>query len=165
MPCSSGPGGRASSWAIGLLLGACLLGLSHGSARAQALSIYSAQGDEIYAPILKKFAEKHPGIKVTVIAGTAGEMLQRVRAEAGRPGADVLLGGPIQSYDTFAELFESYRSPEDAAAILTDPDGRWHAFSMLRSRFSSTPSWCPRPRCPPGSPICSTRSGASSVAS
>lgn len=131
MTFSSGPVGGARRWMMRLATLAWVACLSQGSVGAQALSIYSAQGDEIYAPILKKFAEKYPGIKVTVIAGTAGEMLQRVKAEAGRPGADVLLGGPIQSYDTFAELFESYRSPEDAAAILADPDGKWHAFSMF----------------------------------
>lgn len=128
---SSGPVGCACRCVLRLAMVAWVLCLSPGTARGQALSVYSAQGDEIYAPVLKKFAEKYPGIKVTVIAGTAGEMLQRVKAEAGRPGADVLLGGPIQSYDAFAELFESYRSPEDAAAILTDPDGKWHAFSMF----------------------------------
>lgn len=100
-------------------------------AQAQELSIYSAQGEEIYGPILKKFAEKYPSIKVTIVAGSAGEMLQRVKAEAGRPGGDVLLGGPIQSYDVFADLFESYKSPEDAVAIVTDPDSKWHAFSIF----------------------------------
>ena len=102
------------------------------TAAAQPLSIYSAQGDEIYAPILKQFSAKYPGIKITVIAGTAGEMLQRIRAEAGRPGADVLLGGPIQSYEAFADLFQGYKSPEDAAAILHRP--RQQVARVLRVR-------------------------------
>lgn len=126
--------GRTSRRTVGRIAGLALaaaLAAFAAPAAAQDLSIYSAQGEEIYGPILKKFAEKYPSIKVTIVAGSAGEMFQRVKAEAGRPGADVMLGGPVQSYDVFADLFESYKSPEDAVAIMADPDSKWHAFSIF----------------------------------
>ncbi|WP_166355121.1 ABC transporter substrate-binding protein [Phytoactinopolyspora limicola] len=78
--------------------------------------------------------ERESGIEVKVLRQSAGELLARLKAEAGNPAADVI---GLASGDTgpLAEenLIRSYES-ETAAEIddrFVDPDGYWHANELI----------------------------------
>ncbi len=101
------------------------------ASHAQELTLYSASGEEILTPILQLFEKQHPDIKVSQIHGGAGELMQRIKAESKNPSADVLFGGPIQSYETFSDYFEAYETNTDKDKILQDPNNIWHAFSVF----------------------------------
>lgn len=101
------------------------------SAHAQGLTLYSASGEEILTPILQLFEKQHPDIKISQIHGGAGELMQRIKAESKNPSADVLFGGPIQSYETFSDYFEAYETSPDKDKIIQDPNNIWHAFSVF----------------------------------
>ncbi|WP_299866680.1 extracellular solute-binding protein [uncultured Roseobacter sp.] len=95
------------------------------------LTIYSAHGDDVYGPLVEAFEAKHPDINVEVIVGDTGALYQRVQAESANPAADVQWGGAIQSYETFADLYQAYDSPEASALRISDPNGKWFPFSLF----------------------------------
>lgn len=100
-------------------------------AYAQAITLYSASGEEILTPILQLFEKQYPAIKVSQVHGGAGELMQRIKAKSKNPSADVLFGGPIQSYETFSDYFEAYETSHDKDKIIQDPNNIWHAFSVF----------------------------------
>lgn len=57
--------------------------------------------------------------------------MQRIKAKSKNPSADVLFGGPIQSYETFSDYFEAYETSHDKDKIIQDPNNIWHAFSVF----------------------------------
>ncbi|MFS0862159.1 extracellular solute-binding protein [Fredinandcohnia sp. 179-A 10B2 NHS] len=120
---------------ISLVVLISLIGCSsqgtEGDGKSGKLVIYSANGEEITDPILAKFNEKYPDIKVEVINAGTGELLARLKAEKENTAGDVLWGGEIVSYELNKDLFEAYESPTDKDMIVKDPDNKWHAFSNL----------------------------------
>lgn len=102
-----------------------------GIANAGELVVYTAHGEATSSPILDAFAKVHTDIKVTVVRGGTGEIVERVRAEAGNASADVMWGGPTQTCEENAALFEAYQSPSDADMVTTDPNHIWHPFTVL----------------------------------
>lgn len=101
------------------------------SAGAKTLTIYSAHGDDVYGPIVAAFEAANPDTTVNVIVGNTGALYQRVRAEAANPAADVQWGGAIQSYATFADLYERYQGADLSALQISDPNGTWFPFSLF----------------------------------
>lgn len=102
-----------------------------GFANAGELVVYTAHGEATSAPILQSFAKAHPDIKVTVVRGGTGEIVERLRAEAGSNSADVMWGGPTQTFEENASLFQPYQSPSDADMVTVDPNHIWHPFTVL----------------------------------
>jgi iron(III) transport system substrate-binding protein len=100
-------------------------------ARAQGagkLTLYMGPPDKTCAALAQGF-EKRSGIKPTFLRLSAGEAINRVRAERTSPQASVVYGIGLPSMLTLkAEgLLQSYKSPE-AAAIpdrYKDPEGWW----------------------------------------
>ena len=98
----------------------------------EPLQIYAAYGG--LEEIARKF-EEETGIPVEMLSMSSGEVLSRMRAEAGRALGDVWFGGGIDSFMVAAEegLLHPYQSPE-AAFIedrFKDPDGYWTGVSIV----------------------------------
>ncbi len=100
-------------------------------ARAQGtgkLTLYMGPPEKTCAAIAQGF-EKKSGIKPTFLRLSAGEAINRIRAESNSPQASVLYGIGLPSMLTLKSdgLLQAYKSPE-AAAIpdrYKDPEGFW----------------------------------------
>lgn len=95
------------------------------------LVIYTGAGPEITDPILAGFKAQYPDINVEIVKAGSGELLARIKAEAGNPGGDILLGGDPYLYEVNADIFQPYVSPTDADMIVSNPEGLWHPWSMM----------------------------------
>ncbi|WP_104401881.1 extracellular solute-binding protein [Vibrio penaeicida] len=93
--------------------------------------VYTAHGPEIYEPLFKEFRKINGDIKIDVVVLGTGEMFQRVRAEQSNPAADLTFGGPVQSYDINADLYQASTLDADKMAMIKDGDSRWHAFTVF----------------------------------
>jgi len=106
----------------------------------QEVVLYCSVDQQIAEPVVAAF-ERQTGIKVlarydTEASKTVG-LVQRIRAEAGAPAADVFWSGEIFHTIRLARegLLAPYRggSPENWPAGLADPNGLWHGLA-LRAR-------------------------------
>jgi iron(III) transport system substrate-binding protein len=100
--------------------------------------LYCSVDQAVAEPIVAEF-EKQTGIKVlarydTEASKTVG-LVQRIRAEAGAPAADVFWSGEIFHTVRLARegLLAPYRPGVDWPAPFADPNGCWHGFG-LRAR-------------------------------
>ena len=101
------------------------------SARSQGggkLTLYMGPPEKTCSAIAQGF-EKKSGIKPTFLRLSAGEAINRIRAERNSPQASILYGIGLPSMLTLKAdgLLQQYKSPE-AAAIpdrYKDPDGWW----------------------------------------
>ena len=101
------------------------------SARSQGggkLTLYMGPPEKTCSTIAQGF-EKKSGIKPTFLRLSAGEAINRIRAERNSPQASILYGIGLPSMLTLKAdgLLQQYKSPE-AAAIpdrYKDPDGWW----------------------------------------
>ena len=66
-----------------------------------------------------------------IIKAGSGELMARIKAEAGNPGGDVLIGGEPYLYEANAEVFEPYVSETDQDMIMSHPEGLWHPWSVM----------------------------------
>lgn len=92
------------------------------------LTLYMGPPEKTCAAIAQGF-EKRAGIKPTFLRLSAGEAINRIRAERSAPQASILYGIGLPSMLTLKAdgLLEPYKSPE-AAAIpdkYKDPEGYW----------------------------------------
>ena len=101
------------------------------AARAQSggkLTLYMGPPEKTCAAVAQGF-EKKSGIKPTFLRLSAGEAINRIRAERNAPQASILYGIGLPSMLTLKSdgLLEPYKSPEAAAipAKYKDPDGWW----------------------------------------
>ena len=98
--------------------------------RAQTgkLTLYMGPPEKTCAAIAQGF-EKKSGIKPTFLRLSAGEAINRIRAERNAPQASVLYGIGLPSMLTLKAdgLLDAYKSPEAAAipARYKDPEGWW----------------------------------------
>ena len=95
--------------------------------------LYTPHDADPMNAVITAFMERYPTLRVEVIAGGTGELLDRVAAEAEQPQADVFWGGGADSMETCKQYFESYTSA-GASAIgsqFQDPDHRWIGESPL----------------------------------
>jgi iron(III) transport system substrate-binding protein len=108
-----------------------LFGIRHGLAAEGSLTIYSPHGPDVTTPIFELFRKQHPDIKINLVTAGTGEVLERLKAEQGNPAADLMWGGPTQTFEGAAELFEQHEAAHSKEMIVQDPANRWHAFSVL----------------------------------
>jgi iron(III) transport system substrate-binding protein len=104
---------------------------------AQEVVVYCSVDEDVAEPILKVF-EQETGIHVlarydTENMKTVG-LVEKLRAEAARPVADVFWSGEVFHTILLARqgALESYRSDVTAAwpAGLADAEGRWYGFAL-----------------------------------
>ncbi|MBM3479783.1 MAG: hypothetical protein FJX69_11265, partial [Alphaproteobacteria bacterium] len=103
---------RRSTLAAASALGAAALA---SRAQAQALEkelvVYASHPSEMVDHFCNDFGQRN-GIRVTTIKAGTGELLNRIRAERARPGADALWGGFADTGASSPDLFDQYRSRE-----------------------------------------------------
>jgi len=129
---------------IGLPVLAAALALASGCPGGQAspatageVVVYCSVDQDGAEPILKEF-ERTSGIRVLARYDTESEktvgLVEKIRAEAARPVADVFWSGEVFHTILLARqgLLEGYKSDATAAwpAGLADSEGRWYAFAM-----------------------------------
>jgi len=104
-----------------------------GTASASEVVVYTARhyGQE---PAIEAFTKK-TGIQVKLLAGSTGELLERLKAEGDKTPADVLLTVDAGNLWNAARagLLSKIDSPELASNIpasLRDPDNRWFGLTV-----------------------------------
>src|SRR5258705_6394380 len=102
-----------------------------GWAQTPSVVVYSAVSPKVMTAFVDEFQKQNPGVKVDLINGGSGELLTRLQAEKANPRADVLVGPDIDVFDAAIDLFEGYKSKEDAAFPRTavGPDHKYYGFS------------------------------------
>ncbi len=108
------------------VLAAILLALV-GHAYAGEVVLYSSNSVEAINTVVDEFNKKYPTIKVSPVRGSTGAMMQRIKAEAANPRADIFWSGGFPALGAYREYFAPYRSLESAgvAANFRGPDDLW----------------------------------------
>ncbi|MGI8496333.1 MAG: extracellular solute-binding protein [Gemmatimonadaceae bacterium] len=114
-------------WLAGATLAA--LAACSGGDRRTVLTVYSPHGKDLLGYFEQEFEQAHPEIDVQWVDMGSQEVLDRLRAEAANPQADVWFGAPAESFrhGVTDKLLDVYQ-PSWASAIppdARDPDGRW----------------------------------------
>ncbi len=107
-----------------------------GAASAQVV-VYNTVGTKLMQAFVEGFEKVSPGIKVDVISGGSGELLTRIKAERSRPAGDVFVGPDADVFDAELDLFDSYKSTEDASfdPKILHKDRKYYPFSMNFQAF------------------------------
>lgn len=105
------------------LIGAILFVTACSSDDRTVLTVYSPHGKDLLKYFEEGFEKAHPGIDVQWVDMGSQEVLERIRAEAANPQADVWFGAPAEAFDraTKEKLLHPYK-PTWAAAV--DPEAR-----------------------------------------
>ena len=116
---------------------AAIVAAAAATAVAQSVVVYSAVSPKVMQAFVDEFQKQNAGIKVELISGGSGELLTRLQAEKAKPRADVLVGPDADNFDAYLDLFESYKSKEDAAFPRTavGPDNKYYGFSTNFQAF------------------------------
>lgn len=113
------------------------------------LVIYSPHPVEITEYIVREFRQR-TGIRATVISAGTGELIDRMKSESQRDGADLFWGGGIESLETVTDYFERYESTEDSSIRreYKAAHGLWHPFSVLPTVIIYNEALVPADRIP-----------------
>ena len=141
--------GKRITAALAAILAACAL-TSVSSTQAQSVVVYNAVSPKVMTAFVEAFQKQNPGIRVDVIAGGSGELLTRLQAEKANPRADLLVGPDIDVFDAAIDLFEGYKSTEDAAFPRTavGPDYKYYGFSTNFQAFIVNTKMMPLDKAP-----------------
>ncbi len=93
----------AAALGLGTLMGA--------PAIAQSITVYTAHAPEIYQAVVPKF-EAATGIRVELVQAGSGDIVQRARAEAANPIADVIWSIGGEALEANSGLLEPYTPAE-----------------------------------------------------
>src|SRR5260221_3537350 len=86
------------------------------AAHAGEVVLYSSNSVEAINTVVDEFNRKYPDIKVSPVRGSTGAMMQRIKAEAANPKADIFWSGGFPALGAYREYFAPYRSAEAGAA-------------------------------------------------
>jgi iron(III) transport system substrate-binding protein len=97
------------------------------SAFAGEVVLYSSNTVDAINAVTEEFQKKYPDIKITAVRGSTGAMMQRIKAEAGAPKADIFWSGGFSLLRLYSEYFLPYQSPEYAklASGYRDANNLW----------------------------------------
>jgi iron(III) transport system substrate-binding protein len=89
--------------------------------------LYSSNTVDAINAVTEDFNRKYPDIKITAVRGSTGAMMQRIKAEAGAPKADIFWSGGFSLLRLYSDYFLPYQSPEYAqlAAGYRDASNHW----------------------------------------
>jgi len=98
------------------------------AAPAPVVNVYSIWPEPYIAPLFEQFT-RETGIQVKWIRQSSGQILAKVLAEKANPQADVMFGGPAETFIPAiqAGVLEPYASPAAATipAVYKDPQNYW----------------------------------------
>ncbi len=83
-------------------------------ASAGEVVLYSSNSVDAINAVSEEFTKLNPGIKITAVRGSTGAMMQRIKAEAGAPKADIFWSGGFAVLGLYEDYFAPYKSPEAA---------------------------------------------------
>lgn len=115
--------------AVAAALAALGLAGCGGGPPRRVLDIYAPQGQEITTPLVERWQEKNPDLRINVIRGGAGELLSRMRAEKARPLGDVFWGGALELYRANDDLFAPLEIADEDLFDGRDPRRKWHPWT------------------------------------
>jgi iron(III) transport system substrate-binding protein len=103
------------------------LSLMSAAVSAADVTFYSSANSESIETVVKGFKAKHPDVNVAVVRAGTGSLMQRIKAEAAAPKADVFWSGGLGTLAVYREFFAPYESPHAAQfpAALRGPDNLW----------------------------------------
>src|SRR5262252_6501443 len=87
------------------VLAAVLVALGIATAHAGEVVLYSSNSVEAINAVTDEFNKKFPNIKISPVRGSTGAMMQRIKAEAGAPKADIFWSGGFPALGTYKEYF------------------------------------------------------------
>lgn len=136
--------------AAALSMIATVSALGTASAQTASVVVYSAVSPKVMTAFVEEFQKQNPGVKVDLVNGGSGELLTRLNAEKANPRADVLVGPDIDVFDAAIDLFEGYKSKEDAAFPRTavGPDSKYYGFSTNFQAFIVNTKMMPLDKAP-----------------
>lgn len=107
--------------------------VSEANAKPVELVVYSARKDHLIRPLFEEYTKK-TGVNIKFTTDKAGALYTRLKAEADRTPADVLItvdaGNLWQAADAgLLKSLESTALEQDVPAHLRDPQGRWFGLS------------------------------------
>lgn len=124
----------------GSLLGASLLPSFGAQAQAKKLTAYMGPPEPTCAALVEAF-QKSSGVTTTFLRLSAGEAVNRIRAERARPQASVLYGIGLPSMMTLKSegLLQPYKPKgvADIPAKYVDPEGYWTGIDVDFIGFAS----------------------------
>lgn len=108
-------------------LAAAIAAFAFGSALAGEVVLYSSNSVDAINAVTEEFNKTNPGIKISAVRGSTGAMMQRIKAEAGAPKADIFWSGGFAVLGLYEDYFAPYKSPEAAgvAATYKSPKDLW----------------------------------------
>ena len=123
---------RISAIVVGAAMGV-LLSVPAGA--QQRVSVYTAHTANIVERLIPEF-EKATGIKADVVKAGSGDIINRVKAEAANPKADVIWSIGAELLEANAQLLEPYQPKE--AAMIADAfrtNGAWLPYTGILNVF------------------------------
>lgn len=117
---------------MGMALSAAALGLVATAVSAADLIVYSGRSDNFVKPVIEAFT-KETGIEVTLHAGSATELLNKLRLEGERTPADVFISNDAGTLQVGADMDLFQSLPAEIAADIPEqfrgPDNEWLGLS------------------------------------
>ena len=97
------------------------------TAQAGEVVLYSSNSVEAINAVVDGFNKKYPDIKISPVRGSTGAMMQRIKAEAANPKADIFWSGGFSTLGVYREYFAPYRSWEATAGgtSFRGPEDLW----------------------------------------
>lgn len=97
------------------------------TASAGEVVLYSSNSVDAINAVTEEFNKKYPDIKISAVRGSTGAMMQRIKAEAGAPKADIFWSGGFAVLGLYEDYFAPYKSPETAniPATYKSPKDLW----------------------------------------
>jgi iron(III) transport system substrate-binding protein len=111
--------------------------MAASAALAQNVTLYASGSAESIQSVVTGFQQKHPNIKVNVVRAGTGSLMQRIKAEAANPQADIFMDGGLGTLATYKDNFEPYVSPEakNYPKEMIGEDNRWLGVVALVHSF------------------------------
>src|SRR5882672_5072812 len=97
------------------------------AATAGEVVLYSSNSVDAINAVAEEFNKKYPSIKISPVRGSTGAMMQRIKAEAAAPKADIFWSGGFPALGTYKEYFAAYQSGEASGlqAAFKGPGDLW----------------------------------------
>ncbi len=91
------------------------------------VTFYSSANSESIETVVKGFRQKNPDVNVAVVRAGTGSLMQRIKAEAANPRADVFWSGGLGTLAAYRDNFAPYESPEAKAfpPAMRGPNALW----------------------------------------
>jgi iron(III) transport system substrate-binding protein len=111
---------------LAFMLASVPLAVSPGASAGEVV-LYSSNSVEAINTVVDEFNKRYPDIRISPVRGSTGAMMQRIKAEAANPRADIFWSGGFPLLGVYREYFTSYRSPETAAVAerFRGPEDLW----------------------------------------